>query len=67
MTEYEALYAGKQVCCTCAYYCQHYRRDRKKYTPVHCGHCTVIRVKTCKPDKSCERWRAKKEAQSPGR
>lgn len=61
MTEYQKIYEGKQVCCTCACYCQHYRRDGKGYAPVYCGHCTAVRVRTRKPDQSCEHWKSKKK------
>jgi len=56
---YEKLNQGKQVCCTCAFYIQHYRKDGEKYYHVFCGHCVSGRLKSRKPGQTCERWQAK--------
>ncbi len=57
--KYRELYAGKQVCCTCAHYYQHYSRGSRGYYEVHCGRCTALSVKTRKPDHTCEHWKKK--------
>lgn len=64
MMKNRELYAGKQVCCTCAHYHQHYCRGSKGYVEVDCGHCTAVYVKTRKPDQSCERWKERKPKKS---
>ncbi len=58
------LFAGKQVCCTCAHYHQHYGRGPRGYFEVHCGHCTALLVKTRKPDQTCKQWKERKETKS---
>ena len=60
MTRYEEIYAGKQVCCTCIHFYQHYGKGKKKYHLVDCGHCCYPRLKTRKTDQTCEHWKGKK-------
>ena len=40
-SNYPELYQGKQVCCTCTHFVQHYRSDeaRAAFVEVGCGHC----------------------------
>ncbi len=64
MTDYEELYAGEQVCCTCAHFVQHYRRDvrdgEEGYRPIGCGHCLKRRPKRYPPETpACEGWEKK--------
>ena len=59
--EFEEVYEGQQVCCTCKHYFQHYRHSGEKYLLVGWGHCTCPRIKARKPDGKCERWEGKKE------
>ena len=48
---------NKNQCCTCMYFHQHYTFDRKKIFRVHCGHCTMPKVKTKRPTaKACEHY-----------
>ncbi len=53
---FQSCYAGKQVCCTCAHYQQHYYRTKKQYREVYCGHCMRSRLKTRKPSQTCQLW-----------
>lgn len=53
---YQKLYAGQQVCCTCVHYQQHYCRGKKRYYEVYYGHCIKVRLKTRRPDQTCELW-----------
>lgn len=58
MTKYQKVYAGEKVCCTCGHYIQHYGRKKKRYYILFCGHCFFPRVKTRRPDHTCEHWKA---------
>ena len=57
MDAFSEIYEGKKVCCTCAHYTQHYRKDLWGYSAVHCGHCSFPRVKTRKPNQTCGHWK----------
>lgn len=64
MINYEELYAGERVCCTCAHFVQHYRRDvqngEEGYRPIGCGHCLKRRPKRYPPETpACEGWEKK--------
>ncbi len=59
MKNYDNIYAGERVCCTCAHYYQHYRKGKKGYFEVNCGHCVFPRLKGRRPDQSCEHWEEK--------
>jgi len=39
------MMTDSKTCETCAYFVQHYRKDKEKYHPVSIGHCTFPRVK----------------------
>ena len=44
-------------CKGCAHFCQHYVFNSRKIFRVHCGHCTLARLRTKKPDsKACEKY-----------
>ena len=66
MTRYQELYAGKKVCCNCVHYFQHYGKRKRGYHVLNCGHCCYPRLKTRRPDQTCENWRAEKEPVSKG-
>lgn len=62
----EEIYEGQKVCCTCAYFVQHYRKyiraldGKESYSPVGCGHCLKRRPKRYPPETpGCERWKQK--------
>ena len=57
MDEFLGIFEGKKVCYTCAHYAPHYRKTERGYWAVHCGHCSFPRVKTRKPDQTCEHWK----------
>ena len=52
----------KKYCENCEHFVQHYRRDKKRVYPVHCGHCVYPRVKHRRPDDGCGNWTEKKSA-----
>lgn len=62
MFDYKKLYAGRQVCCTCASFVQHYRKDlyngEVRYLTISCGHCMKQRrPKRYPPDApACGLW-----------
>ncbi len=58
---YIEIYEGKQVCCTCKHFHQHYSFDLGHYHLVWCGHCTECRMKFRKPDQTCGEWAPKEE------
>lgn len=57
MTSYQELYAGRQVCCNCEYYCQHYCLLNGTFQAINCGHCIFPRIKARCPDQTCEHWK----------
>ena len=61
MPDYQKIYTGKQVCCNCVYYRQHYGKRGDGYQPIYCGHCVYPRLKTRQPDQTCGNWKAEKE------
>ena len=47
----------QNTCKTCQNYRQHYVFDSRKIFRVYCGHCTVSRPRTKKPDsRACENY-----------
>ena len=47
----------EKFCKTCVYFIQHYRKSKKNYYEVYCGHCTHLRVKKKTADtKSCTHY-----------
>ena len=67
---YPELYQGKQVCCTCSHFVQHYRIDEalNAFVAVGCGHCRFPRLKRRPPEQTCDNWRPieRKEPVSQG-
>lgn len=53
---FKELYTGRQVCCTCVHYQQHYYREKRKYYEVFCGHCRAPKLKIRKPSQTCGLW-----------
>jgi len=47
---------NEKTCKDCKYFIQHYRKAKKNYYPIYCGHCTCLKAKTCKPTKTCDNW-----------
>ena len=44
-----------QHCADCKYYLQHYTFDTQKIFQVYCGHCTLGKVRSKRPDcRACE-------------
>ena len=58
-SNYPELYQGKQVCCTCTHFVQHYRSDeaRAAFVEMGCGHCGFPRLKRRSPEQTCDNWR----------
>ena len=61
MINYEALFDGEQVCCTCSHFVQHYRKSgldqAGKFEPIGCGHCLKRPSKRLPPEThGCDRW-----------
>lgn len=65
MTYYQELYAGKQVCCNCTHYYQHYRKGKKRYSIVAWGHCGYPRIKARRPDQTCGNWTPEPQKEEP--
>ena len=61
MTEYQKVYTGEKVCCTCRHYVQHYGQGKRTYYILACGHCIFPRIKTRAPEQTCEHWASIKE------
>jgi len=47
----------EKICENCQCFIQHYRKYKRKYYPINCGHCIRLKVKACNPNrKACEHW-----------
>lgn len=53
-------------CENCAYFFQHYVEYRKDvFRPCYCGHCHKPRIKSVKPDMTCDLFKAREPAPLP--
>lgn len=50
----------EKTCADCIHFIQHYRKDKRSYYPIACGHCTALYVKKRQPeDKLCSHFQQK--------